>query len=59
MRSKIEELNKLNYELKRAETCREYRGYIIKYFVNCCKKEGIIIYSLIIPSIWTAVPVSW
>jgi hypothetical protein len=25
----------------RAETCCEYRGYIIKYFVNCCKKEGI------------------
>jgi hypothetical protein len=25
-----------------AETCREYRGYIIKYFVNCCEKEGII-----------------
>jgi hypothetical protein len=22
--------------------CREYRGYIIKYFVNCCEKEGII-----------------
>jgi hypothetical protein len=30
----------------RAETCREYRGYIIKYFVNCCGKEGII-YSLV------------
>jgi hypothetical protein len=29
----------------RAETCRDYRGYIIKYFVNCCGKEGIIIYS--------------
>jgi hypothetical protein len=29
-----------------AETCREYREYIIKYFVNCCGKEGIIIYSL-------------
>jgi hypothetical protein len=27
---------------RRAETCREYRGYIIKYFVNCCEKEGII-----------------
>jgi hypothetical protein len=26
--------------------CREYSGYIIKYFVNCCEKEGII-YSLI------------
>jgi hypothetical protein len=21
-------------------------GHIIKYFVNCCEKEGIIIYSL-------------
>jgi hypothetical protein len=31
----------------RAETCREYNGYIIKYFVNCCEKEGIIIYSLV------------
>jgi hypothetical protein len=30
----------------RAETCREYRSYIIKYFVNCCKTEGIITYSL-------------
>jgi hypothetical protein len=30
----------------RAEICHEYRGYIIKYFVNCCEKEGII-YSLI------------
>jgi hypothetical protein len=29
----------------RAETCREYRSYLIKYFVNCCEKEGIIIYS--------------
>jgi hypothetical protein len=28
----------------RAETCREYRSYI-KYFVNCCETEGIIIYS--------------
>jgi hypothetical protein len=28
----------------RAETCREYRRYIIKYFVNCCETEGIIIY---------------
>jgi hypothetical protein len=28
------------------ETCREYKGHIIKYFVNCCEKEGIIIYSL-------------
>jgi hypothetical protein len=26
----------------RAEACREYRVYIIKYFVNCCEKEGII-----------------
>jgi hypothetical protein len=26
----------------RAETCREYRSYIIKYFVNCCETEGII-----------------
>jgi hypothetical protein len=25
----------------------EYRSYIIKYFVNCCETEGIIIYSLI------------
>jgi hypothetical protein len=24
----------------------EYKGHIIKYFVNCCEKEGIIIYSL-------------
>jgi hypothetical protein len=30
----------------RAETCREYKGHIIKYFVNCWEKEGIIIYSL-------------
>jgi hypothetical protein len=30
----------------RAETRREYKGHIIKYFVNCCEKEGIIIYSL-------------
>jgi hypothetical protein len=29
----------------RAETCREYRSYIIKYLVNCCETEGIIIYS--------------
>jgi hypothetical protein len=29
----------------RAETCREYRSYIIKYFVNCCETEGFIIYS--------------
>jgi hypothetical protein len=35
----------LNYI--RAETCHEYKGHIIKYFVNCCEKEGIIIYSLI------------
>jgi hypothetical protein len=28
----------------RAETCREYRSHIIKYFVNCCETEGIIIY---------------
>jgi hypothetical protein len=32
---------------QRAETCCEDRGYIIKYFVNCCEKEGII-YSLIL-----------
>jgi hypothetical protein len=30
--------------LIRAETCREYRSYLIKYFVNCCETEGIIIY---------------
>jgi hypothetical protein len=24
------------------ETCREYRRYIIKYFVNCCETESII-----------------
>jgi hypothetical protein len=30
------------YDKKGAETCREYRGYIIKYFVNCCEKEGVI-----------------
>jgi hypothetical protein len=24
------------------QTCREYRSYIIKYFVNCCETEGII-----------------
>jgi hypothetical protein len=29
----------------RTETCREYRSYLIKYFVNCCETEGIIIYS--------------
>jgi hypothetical protein len=32
----------------RTETCREYRGYIIKYFVNYCETEGIIIYSFIL-----------
>jgi hypothetical protein len=26
----------------KAETCCEYRSYIIKYSVNCCEKEGII-----------------
>jgi hypothetical protein len=25
-----------------------YKGHKIKYFVNCCEKEGIIIYSLIL-----------
>jgi hypothetical protein len=35
----------------RTETCREYKGHIIKYFVNCCEKEGIIIYSLVYISI--------
>jgi hypothetical protein len=25
-----------------------YKGHIIKYFDNCCEKEGIIIYSLIL-----------
>jgi hypothetical protein len=29
----------------RAKTCREYRSYIIKYFVNCCETEDIIIYN--------------
>jgi hypothetical protein len=29
----------------RVETCREYQGYIIKCYVNCCEQEGII-YSL-------------
>jgi hypothetical protein len=32
-------------DLIRAETCREYRSYLIKYFVSCCETEGIIIYS--------------
>jgi hypothetical protein len=31
--------------LIRAETCRENRSYLIKYFVNCCETEGVIIYS--------------
>jgi hypothetical protein len=30
-----------------SETCREYRRYKIKHFVNCCETEGII-YSLIL-----------
>jgi hypothetical protein len=33
-----------------SETCREYKGHIIKYFVNCCEKY--IIYSLIIKDVW-------
>jgi hypothetical protein len=40
----------------RAETYREYRGYIIKYFVNCCEKEGTsIIYSLVYTVVTEAV----
>jgi hypothetical protein len=39
----------LNYRvydgLIKAETCREYRSYLIKYFINCCATEGIIIYN--------------
>jgi hypothetical protein len=31
----------------RAETCREYKRHIIKYFVNCFETQGIIIYSRI------------
>jgi hypothetical protein len=31
--------------LIRAETCREYRSYLIKYFINCCETEDIIIYN--------------
>jgi hypothetical protein len=22
--------------------CREYRSYLIKYYINCCETEGII-----------------
>jgi hypothetical protein len=31
--------------LIRAETCREYRSYLIKYFINWCETEGITIYN--------------
>jgi hypothetical protein len=51
-----------------SETCREYKGHIIKYFVNCCEKESIIIiYSWIYicyveesrPPLWSSVQSSW
>jgi hypothetical protein len=35
----------IEFGVPMAETRREYKGHIIKYFVNCCEKEGIIIYS--------------
>jgi hypothetical protein len=39
-------IERKHYSYDGSETCREYKGHIIKYFVNCCGKEGIIIYSL-------------
>jgi hypothetical protein len=32
-----------------------FRGciFVIKYFVNCCEKEGIIIYSLNLQVVYT------
>jgi REP element-mobilizing transposase RayT len=35
----------LNTFTRNTITCREYRSYLIKYFVNCSETEGIIIYN--------------